>query len=261
MTPARLKLTITGLTALGIAAVAALLWPPPDAPEPVAAIDGEPVGLMTSLPIYWADGEDFAATIDGSAETPWVRSVIERRYEIVPLDSLAPGDNLLEGEESDPLASLDRMIIAQPRGLSPADNVALDEWVKGGGRLLMVLDPMLTGHYAGSLGDPRRPVATALIPPVVERWRLEIVFDDAQSIEPRTVSTDFGLLPVALGGEVRPLDAQSTLCDFAGEGVVATCAVGEGKVMLIADATLFELESSNGAAETVLSDLLEQAFE
>lgn len=144
---------------------------PPDAPVNTTAQGRAPLGLMTSLPLYWPLGAGVAEIAVGTAGLPWQRSAIEARYALVPRDTLSPIPGLSpNAPDTDPLAGLDRLAMIQPRGLSPADNVALDNWVRGGGRLLLVLDPALTGEYDLPLGDPRRPVDAALIPPVAARW-------------------------------------------------------------------------------------------
>lgn len=206
--------------------------------EPVS--DRPRLGLMTSLPLYWSAGTGIAEFAAGEGEVPWQRQALERDFDLVPLDTLSPIPGLTDdAAETDPLEGLSRLAIVQPRGLSPADNVALDEWVTGGGQLLLVLDPMLSGHYEFALGDPRRPVDTALIPPVVERWGLQVLFDAEQ--EPsRAVALDGLSLPVAFAGEVREIAGKSGDCDIAGDGVIAKCRVGEGRVIILADAAIFE---------------------
>ena len=43
-----------------------------------------PVGLFSTLPIYWGEG-DMAAILDGSNHSDWVRDLIEQRFDIEPL--------------------------------------------------------------------------------------------------------------------------------------------------------------------------------
>ncbi len=153
--------------------------------------DRQTLGLMTSLPLYWPLDADFAQIASGNIPSPWGRTVIERRFVISPLDTLSPIAPIGEGDaEIDPLQRLSHIAVIQPRGLSPADNVALDDWVRKGGQLLLVLDPALTGQYDFALGDPRRPTDSALIPPIVARWGLEVSFDEGQSDAPRPVSSE-----------------------------------------------------------------------
>lgn len=197
------------------------------------------LGLMTSLPLYWPLDADFFDLASGETELPWQRTLIERRFAIVPLDTLSPIPGLTaDAPETDPLEGLQRLAVIQPRGLSPADNVALDDWVRAGGQLLLVLDPMLTGHYELSLGDPRRPNDTALIPPVVARWGLEVTFDDAQPLESLA-----GLgVPARMAGEISAVSEGRENCELQESAIIAQCAIGDGRVTLIADAALFEHE-------------------
>lgn len=202
-----------------------------------------PLGLMTSLPLYWPEGADLATLASGAASLPWQRRAMEVRFELVPLDTLAPIPALSPEEpEVNPLAGLERLAVIQPRGLSPADNVALDTWVRGGGRLLLVLDPVLTGEYSAAFGDPRRPVDTALILPVVKRWGLDIRFavNETEEGYSRTIRLPGGAeLPLAHFGMIEIADDVATRCTFPDPAIV-NCRVGKGQVTLIADAALFE---------------------
>ena len=203
------------------------------------------VGLMTSLPLYWPEGAALGEIASGERELPWQRRLLESRYDLVPLDTLSPIPALdPEANEIDPIGDLDRLAVIQPRGLSPADNVALDDWVRAGGRLLLVLDPAMTAHSEYALGDPRRPVDAALIPPVVARWGLEVRFDEAQ---PPVRSARLGEveLPLELSGEVREIAGSDTQCRFGDQSAYAVCTVGKGRVTLLADAALFALGSAD----------------
>jgi len=210
------------------------------------------LGLMTSLPLYWPLGADIASLAAPDAAIPWQRAAMEQGFTLEPLDTLSPIAALSPGApETDPLAGLDRLAIIQPRGLSPADNVALDSWVRAGGRLLLVLDPALTGEYDLPLGDPRRPVDTALIPPVVARWGLAVSFDEVQAGSVTSVVLGDATLPLALAGQVAVTDPAAARCTLLAGGAAARCEVGEGQVTLIADAALFEhpeLAGEGGAA-------------
>ena len=205
------------------------------------------LGLMTSLPLYWPLGTGIADLASGAVDIPWQRAALEAGHDLVALDTLSKIAGLTDAQpETDPLAEFDRLAVIQPRGLSPADNVALDDWVRAGGQLLIVLDPALTGHYGLPLGDPRGPTATALIPPVIARWGLEVVFDEAQD-PVREVALGETRLPVSLAGEVRVADpAARERCTIAAQGIVARCAVGAGRVTLLADATAFEHRTGDG---------------
>lgn len=218
--------------------------------------EAEPLGLMTSLPIYWADGADFAALLDEQAELPFVRGVLERDFSLSPIDQL-----VAEEEGVNSLENLDRLLIVQPRGLSPQDNVALDEWVRGGGRLLYVIDPMLSGEYAAPIGDPRHPPVIGLIPPVLPRWGLTVEPRDGEPDQPYLIATPVGEVPAMFAGQIRRVDGGMGQCRVTDGALVAQCTVGAGRVTLVADATLFELVEGNKAQEQLILDLAGYAFD
>lgn len=220
------------------------------------------LGLMTSLPIYWADGADITTILAEGASAPWTRTTLEQRYELVPLDTLAAvEEGGPDAAQVDPLRGIDRLLVVQPRGLSPQDNVALDKWVQAGGQLFYVLDPMLTGMYAVPLGDPRHPSAAGLIPPVLTRWGLGVRFDDRQALELHTVETGAGRVPVMLAGTVQLDPHIAPRCTVEGEALLAQCRVGKGRVTLLADAALFELPQGDGGSRETLLALATKAFE
>lgn len=232
----------------------------PSAPAP-DAIPPVKLGLMTSLPLYWPLGTGIDALASGTAAVPWQRAALERAYLLEPLDTLSPIPGLTrDAPETDPLAGLDFLAVVQPRGLAPADNVALDRWVRGGGQLLLALDPALTGEYDLPLGDPRRPVDAAPIPPVVARWGLAVGFDEGQE---RAVKADMlagEALPLALAGVVRVTDPAAADCTIVAGGAAARCAVGKGRVTLIADAGIFEHPELAGEGGAGLGALVAAAF-
>lgn len=235
----------------GVLGLLAACQAAPSAEAPGEA-SGERLGLMSSLPLIWPLGADVDSLAGGSAPPPWQRAALSGAYTIEPLDTLSPIPALSpDASATDPLKGLTRLAVIQPRGLSPADNVALDNWVRAGGRLLLALDPALTGEYPLPLGDPRRPVDSALIPPVVGRWGLAVSFDEAQGpvvIEGRLGTTP---LPLALPGRIAVIDPAAAQCTLLAGGAAARCRVGKGKVTLIADAAIFEhaeLAGEGGAA-------------
>lgn len=238
-----LAAALIALFAAGCERVPAAPTPAP-APQERAA-PGAKLGLMSSLPLYWPLGAQMGEIASGRVALPWQRAALEQDYALEPLDTLSPIPGLgPDAPETDPLAGLARIAIIQPRGLSPADNVALDDWVRGGGHLLMVLDPLLTGDYDLPLGDPRRPVDTALIPPVVARWGLKVSYAVAETPEDNQGTWDLpgGItLPFAQPGQVEISPEGEGRCALeGGAGIMATCRIGKGKVTLLADAAVFE---------------------
>lgn len=226
-----------------------------------ACASGEPpppMGLMTSLPLVWPLDASFEEIANGTAERPWQAVVMNRCFSVQPLDTLSPIAGLSPDDpETDPLAGLERLAVIQPRGLSPADNVALDEWVRAGGQLLLVLDPMLTGHYELPLGDPRRPTDSALVPPVAERWGMEISFDETQSIDPREAELNDITISVAMTGEIS---TTGEYCVVDLPSPIYVCDVDKGRVTLIADAAMFEHPEFAGENGADLQSLIDFSF-
>jgi hypothetical protein len=230
--------------------------------QPSAAPPTTRLGVMSSLPLFWPIGAGIAEIAGGDAELPWQHEVLAGSFVLEPLDTLAPIPGLgPDAPATDPLAGLTRLAVIQPRGLSPADNVALDSWVRGGGLLLLVLDPALTGDYDLPLGDPRRPVESALIPPVVARWGMAVRFDEERETEVRTAGLGAARLPLVLAGEVTITDPSAAQCTLLAGGAAARCSVGEGRVTLIADAALFEHPELAGEGGAVVLAVLAEAFE
>lgn len=220
------------------------------------------LGLMTSLPIYWNESMDFADQIDGDEEPHWVRSHLEQSYRLVPLDTLA-------GEGNGALGELKLLLLAQPRTLSAEENVALDDWVRGGGNVLLFADPLLTEQSRYPLGDPRRPQDVALLSPILERWGLEMTFDESQPHGARGAELGGRSIPINLAGSFNTISAEA--CDISADGLLADCAIGLGRVIAVADAALLEDVDDHGSPdaigvfseddrEAVLDTLLQRSF-
>jgi hypothetical protein len=260
-------LTVTGaaLTGCGNApAQKAAAASPPCAKgfAPTATSEPPPVDVMTSLPMFWPLGAEMGDMLSGAAEPPWQQAAFGPCYTPVAIDTLSPDNGAApDNPDNGPLGGRERLAVIQPRGLSPADNVALDAWVRGGGRLLLMLDPALTGEYDLPLGDPRRPVESVLIPPVVARWGMAVGFDEAQEAAVTTVRLGEAPLPLALAGRVTITDPAAAQCTLLAQGAAARCTVGKGRVTLIADAALLEHPELAGEGGASLRAVLEGAFE
>lgn len=215
-------------------------------------------GLYTSLPILWGESEDIGGFLGGDRQEHWALGPLRAGSSLKVLDSLSDERGAL------PLAPEDVLVLAQPRPLSPDENVALDDWVNAGGRVLLFADPMLTAHSIFALGDARRPQDIALLSPILGRWGLLLEFDDAQQPGERRVKLAEGVVPVNLPGRFRPAERAglSARCSFEAGGLLADCKVGEGRVVALADAAF--LEDSGEPAEAkdraaVLRTLLRRA--
>lgn len=170
--------------------------------------------------------------------------MLEERRRIVPLDTLLKAGSLAD------------LLIAQPRPLEPAENVALDAWVRGGGHLLLFADPLLTSESRYALGDPRRPVDSVLLGPILTHWGLVLE-------ETGGARESAGLpFPVKSPGELALLPGAPEDCRIEQAGLIAACRIGKGFALIVADAALLEPAAGPAAARRAraLRMLMRRAF-
>ena len=218
------------------------------------------IGLSTSLPIFWPETADPSELLAQDRPLPWPREVIERRHRLVPLDTLA-GGGALDG--------IDALLLVQPRPLSPGENVALDQWVRDGGHVLVFADPVLTQDSRFALGDKRRPQDVALLSPILSRWGLELQVDDADPDGERVVEDALaGAVPVHLAGRLRRIEGAreaADQCEIGAQALIARCRIGRGRATIVADAALFEQADGSpdaarqGAVERLVDSLARDA--
>jgi len=213
-----------------------------------------PLALFTTMPIYWSEAADLSGLLDDRTRPHWARVLIEEERPLVPLDVLG----------SDRLSAFRDLLMVQPRVLSAAENVALDDWVRRGGRLLLFADPMLTAHSRFGIGDRRRPQDVVLLSPILSRWGLRLEFDAGQPPgehevellgEAMTVDLPgrFGLTPTAP-------DAPAT-CRLLAENLAADCSIGKGRAFVVADAALLDGDAADASRRgEALVRLMTEAF-
>ena len=200
------------------------------------------LGVFTTLPIVWNEASSPAEMLDAHQPKPWPRTALEAEFRLLPLNTLLKLDHLQD------------LLIAQPRPFAPQENVALDAWVRGGGHLLLFADPMLTAHSRFALGDPRRPQDIALLSPILAHWGLELRYDEAQPLgvreiaESRLPPNSPLNLPVNLSGHWATHPGATARCQIEQAGLVASCKIGSGHVLLVADAALFEPDPETDVA-------------
>lgn len=211
--------------------------------------DAPVLGLFTTLPILWGEAASLEEVLQGSAEQHWARDVLAEGRDLRPLDFLAP--EYLEG--------VDLLVMAQPRGLAPSENVALDDWVSAGGHVLLFADPMLTAHSRFGLGDRRRPQDVALLSPILGRWGLELMFDPDAPLDGVTLEDGDLSVPVALPGRFRETGDGTGQCSISHDGALARCVIGDGKATIFADAALLDLHEPMAGSREALDWLLAES--
>lgn len=219
---------------------------------PAAAQDDDTrpeLALMGTVPIFWGEAADIEETLLATVEPHWARAVLEQGFVIRPVDYLS----------AEVLDEHHVLMLAQPRGLTAEENVALDAWVRDGGRLLLFADPLMTGESRFGLGDRRRPQDVALLSPILARWGLALTFDEAQEEGLREADHFGDPLPVNMRGA---WEYSGTLreCNIPGDALLAHCSIGAGQALLVADAAMLDISGPYPHAESALTWLLQHGL-
>lgn len=191
-----------------------------------AASAGVPAATMlTGLPLRWSGSGDIAAIIsDGAGDDPALIG-LEAMGPVSLVDSLVahvppPGGALL---------------IAHPRALAPRELVAIDAFVRGGGKAVVLADALSGWPAPHPLGDPRNPPITSLLTPLLTHWgaTLGAAPVDADGVQP--IDVDGARLRLSSAGAFERLPPT---CRSFADRRVAQCRIGAGEAWLVGDADL-----------------------
>jgi hypothetical protein len=139
----------------------------------------------------------------------------------------------VEALDAETLASFEHMLLAQPRLLRPQELVALDDWVRAGGHVVILADPLLRWPDERPLGDPRRAPVTSLFDPLMTHWGLTLEPARPERVERRVLAS--GAM-IQLAGASHFAVGKGAPCSLAENGLIAYCRIGKGRAVLIADA-------------------------
>jgi hypothetical protein len=201
---------------------------------PRAAANRPTLLLLTSLPLVF--GEQFSIESGGSGAL----QALETRYRVVPI-SVTDRAELSKGH---------MLLMAHPPAQPAEDLVALDQWTRGGGRLLLLADPMLEWPSDGPLGDPLRPPPMFTDTGLLGHWGLRLDAPDER-----------GPKSGRLGGYEIMTDSPGSLvgsCEIGGGGLVAHCRIGRGRATIVADADFLDVEKLGKLASHNLNALLSE---
>ena len=230
MTHARWRaLILLGAALAGAVVVAFARSPGPQAREKAAP---PTLLLITSLPLVF--GEAFTVEGSGSLALQALRS----RYRVLPI-------SVTDEKE---LSKSQLLLMAHPIAQPAEDLVALDEWVRRGGRVLLLADPMLDWPSSRPLGDPLRPPAMFMDTGLLKHWGLRLDAPDGRGLQLRK-----------LGGRDVQTSSPGSLegsCVISPDRLVARCRVGKGRATVVADADLLDAEHLGHGAERNLDALL-----
>jgi hypothetical protein len=201
------------------------------------------IGLMTTLPLRWAEGGVNTA-LDPTVKPSGAYERLSDDYKIVLFDTFA----------TLPSSKPKVLILAQPRALAPRELVQLDDWVRGGGKLLIFADPALAWESSYPLGDTRRPLFTSLLSPLFAHWGLDLVLpmDGAQANEVRRIGALSVRMPTPGAWQVHDINA-APVCVIGSSMVIAECKIGSGRAVLVADADLLNENQWQGTGARELT--------
>lgn len=189
--------------------------------EPAPAEAAKPtIHVLTSLPLLFDEGFGL-----GPATAP-AATFLREHYTLKPIDlpsQLPPGAVLLA---------------AQPRALPAEELVALDAWVRVGGKLLLLADPMLRWPSAKPFGDPLRPPMQYPDTGLLLHWGLRLDAPDQSFFEENGLQPGFDIDGFSVAnsdpGTLNPVKRKG--CVVKADGALAECVIGKGRAIIIADA-------------------------
>ena len=192
--------------------------------------------VLTTLPIVFPE----QLTLDAPASP--ALEALQSRYRVVPI-SVSAGSEL---------GGRKLLLMAQPQAQPAEALVDLDEWVRRGGRVLLLADPALEWPSERPLGDLLRPPLAFADTGLLGHWglRLEPPGDGgpaARDVNGRVLRT----------GSAGTLVATGRNCATVANGLIARCRLGQGDATVIADADFLN-SGSRGQASAHYGLLLDE---
>ena len=217
---------------IGAAIAVAVLSREPRRLQPRAAAERPTLLLLTSLPLVFS--EQFSLQGSGSPAL----AALETRYRVVPISVSGPAD----------LARGRLLLMAHPAAQPAEDLVALDDWVRRGGRLLLLADPMLEWPSSRPLGDPLRPPLMFGDTGLLAHWGLRLDAPDERGPTLRKLG----------GYDVEAVSPGQLVggCEIAADAAVARCRIGKGRAIVVADADFLDTARLGKPAQHNLDGLL-----
>lgn len=194
--------------------------------RPAAASARAPaVTMLTGLPLRWSVSSSIAAMIaEGTNDDPSITR-LTATGPVSLVDSLA--------DHAPPPGGV--LLIAHPRALAPQDLVAIDAFVRGGGRAVVLADALSGWPTRHPLGDPRNAPITSLLTPLLDHWG--VTLGAAPTGESESLSVDIEGARLRLFSAGRFDRLPSSCRAYAGR-YAAHCRIGRGEVWLVGDADL-----------------------
>ena len=228
MTGARLR----ALAFIAIAAVTVAAFAVATIRRDAAPREHPTLLLLTSLPLVF--NEDFSLQGGGSAAL----KKLQERYRVLPI-SVTDARDLSKGR---------LLLMAHPLAQTAENLVTLDRWVRNGGRVLLLADPMLEWPSKRPLGDPLRPPPMFMDTGLLAHWGLRLDAPDGSGPQRRELG-GYDVLTMS-PGQLRGG------CAIDSDGLVARCHIGKGYATIVADADLLDAEALGAGANHNLDGLM-----
>jgi hypothetical protein len=218
----------------GVTGIIGAAWREPAPLPPLPLERRSKLLFLSSLPLLF--NEDFTLSGGGS---PAIK-MLETRYRLVPISVTSPAE----------LAKGRLLLMAQPMAQAAENLVALDQWVRDGGRVVLLADPMLEWPSKRPLGDPLRPPPMFMDTGLLGHWNLRLDAPDERGPASRRLGR-FEIATASPGS----LHGQ---CAISHDELIAHCIVGKGRATIIADADLLNAEAFGANGRYNLDGLLEE---
>jgi hypothetical protein len=233
MSAARRRALVLAIVApIAAAALTFLIVHGRDAPTAKPPTRRPPLMLLTSLPLIFNEG--FSLNGGGSP----VLKALESRYRVVAISTTDPRE----------LSNAHLLLMAHAPAQTAENLVALDEWVRGGGRVMLLADPLVEWPGERPLRDPLRPASMFTDTGLLAHWGLRLDGPDRRGFALRL-----------LGGRQVMTASPGRLsgsCAVSRDGFVGYCQIGRGRAIVLADADFLNVGGLPPGGERNLDALL-----
>ena len=181
--------------------------------------------VLTGLPLFWGQGGVDAVLQPLAVRSPLLRE-IGAKHQVEAVDTF----------DADHFRARQLLLAIQPASLPAEELVALDAWVRRGGRALIFADPDLIWPTDLAVGDRRRAPVSTLLDPLFGHWGVALAGHRAP------VHIVLGKIANIRVKLVNPgvWHAKSDACVVRNRGLEAICTLGLGQVILVADADMLD---------------------
>lgn len=188
--------------------------------------------LLTSLPLIFP--EHFSLEGGGSKAL----EALESRYAVIPIATT----------DTASLRQAKLLLMAHPLAQPAESLVDLDNWVRTGGKVILLADPRLEWPSELPLGDKLRPPPAFADTGLLQRWGLRL-----------ETPPEAGPAERKLGGFKIVTDSPGELagtCKVSSDRFVARCSIERGRAIVVADADFLNVDQADGATGHNLDALL-----